>query len=147
MTHKQCCACGKLLGNCRERRKLFSEATRHVAPQVHQGTLCSPCFSRGLEERVSQLLAADSFICKSDESLPLAGYQRCMVAQRSKDSSHSQLGAPQKRQRKRELQLQACFHVSALRSSNLSALDQHSGRRSASPRAFKLGGGVWERQT
>ena len=61
MTHKQCCACGKLLGNCRERRKLFSEATRHVAPKfikVLSAHLVSP------EERVSQLLAADSFICK-----------------------------------------------------------------------------------
>ena len=61
MTHKQCCACGKLLGNCRERRKRFSEATRHVAPKfikVLSAHLVSP------EERVSQLLAADSFICK-----------------------------------------------------------------------------------
>ena len=57
MTHKQCCACGKLLGNCRERCKLFSEATWHVAPKfikVLSAHLASP------EERVSQLLAADS---------------------------------------------------------------------------------------
>ena len=110
MTHKRCCACGKLLGNCRERRKRFSEATRHVAPKfikVLSAHLASP------EERVSQLLAADSFRRSSDESLPLTGYQRCTVAQRSKDPSHSQLGAPQKRhfpQRKRELQLLVDFH-------------------------------------
>ena len=54
MTRKQCCACGKLLGNCRERRKLFSEATWHVAPKVLSAHLASP------EERVSLLLAADS---------------------------------------------------------------------------------------
>ena len=57
MTHKQCCACGKLLGNCRERCKLFSEATWHVAPKfikVLSAHLASP------DERVSQLLAANS---------------------------------------------------------------------------------------
>ena len=42
MTHKQCCACGKLLGNCRERRKPFSEATWHVAPKVLSAHLASP---------------------------------------------------------------------------------------------------------
>ena len=57
MIHKQCCVCGKLLGNCRERCKLFSEATWHVATKfikVLSAHLASP------EERVSQLLATDS---------------------------------------------------------------------------------------
>ena len=61
MTHKQWCACGKLLRNCRERRKLFSEATRHVAPKFIEVLSAHLAFP---EERVSQLLAADSLICK-----------------------------------------------------------------------------------
>ena len=32
MAHKQCCASGKLLRNCRESQKLLSEATCHVTP-------------------------------------------------------------------------------------------------------------------
>ena len=111
MTHKQCCACRKLLGNCRERRKLFSEATRHVAPKFIKALsahLASP------EERVSQLLAADSLDDRVMRVFPsLAIKDVYTVAQRSKDPSHSQLGAPQKRhfpQRKRELQLLVDFH-------------------------------------
>ena len=61
MPEKRCCACGMVQGNCRERRKLFSEATRHVVPtfiSVLSAHLAIP------EDRVSGLLPKDSLICK-----------------------------------------------------------------------------------
>ena len=101
MIHKQCCDCGKLLGNCRERCKLFSEATWHVAPKfikVLSAHLASP------EERVSQLLATDSKKpCFS--SLDLVTLEK-MIHEVNEEFF---LGSQKRhfRQRKRELQLLA----------------------------------------
>lgn len=63
MSHKQCCACGKQLDNCRERRKLHSSSTKHVLPVLLQAL--SAHLENLSEDAITRLLPHDSVICRT----------------------------------------------------------------------------------
>ena len=62
MATKQCCACGRQLDDCRERRKLHSASTSHVLPVLLKSISSQLSLDESL---VLQLLPESSLICRS----------------------------------------------------------------------------------